>query len=181
MYQCPYGNDPIDSYLRRFYGARYTPETLVHESYVADKCESCEFVFQRFVPNPEMLTTIYESWLSTSEVAPNYPSKKQLRSGRDAHEIMTFARSVRKPIETLDVFDFGMGWGLWCKAAIAAGCKRVIGFDLADSRVEHARLNGIQTRQVQEIENQSLDFINTEQVFEQGKRKLWVIGEDLVA
>lgn len=66
MYQCPYGNDPIDSYLRRFYGARYTPETLVHESYVADKCESCEFVFQRFVPNPEMLTTIYEGSIRVS-------------------------------------------------------------------------------------------------------------------
>lgn len=51
-------------------------------------------------------------------------------------------------------------------SALAAGCKEVCGFDLAESRMQFAQENGIVTNRVEDLEDNSIDFINTEQVFE---------------
>jgi len=66
---------------------------------------------------------------------------------------------------SIDVLDFGMGWGEWASMAMAFGC-RVCGAELSVERQKYARSIGIEVVDWDEIPRRRFHFINTEQVFE---------------
>lgn len=162
VFEVPYDNDSLMSFLKTYY-AKYDPSLLSGEVYQIDKCLNCTLLFQRFVPDERMLTVVYDQWigLTSASQKPFAPSRKS----RDAHEIFTISRFLNKPLSELEVLDYGMGLAKWCQTAQLLGCK-VSGFDLADSRMEHARKLGINVVPWDSMSAQSVDFVNTEQVFE---------------
>jgi SAM-dependent methyltransferase len=78
---------------------------------------------------------------------------------------------LRKPPSSLQILDFGMGWGEWALMAKGFGCD-VYGAELSKGRIDHATSQGIKILTGKESPALRFDFINTEQVFEHLPRPL---------
>ncbi|HVG14813.1 MAG TPA: class I SAM-dependent methyltransferase [Chitinophagaceae bacterium] len=109
---------------------------------------------------------LYEHWLNP-QIAY---SQNQKGDWLDFHlqyaqEIMQILAYFKKPSSSLNVFDFGMGWGKWSLMAKAFGCNSY-GTELSQHRINNAVSNGINVITWDEIPQHKFDFINTEQVFE---------------
>ena len=91
---------------------------------------------------------------------------------RELSYFVKHARQIVGAIEYLgaapgemDVLDFGMGWGDWCRLARGFGC-RVWGSDVSSARIAHARESAIPVLAWDEIPRRQFDLINIEQVLE---------------
>ncbi|WP_160164360.1 class I SAM-dependent methyltransferase [Rhodopirellula baltica] len=166
LYSSPFSVDPLDRHLKVYYGEHYQPEMLANGSFILERCNSCTLVFQKWVPNSELLNSLYGKWLSSSQLRPELPADHKLATSRDGQEVLMIASVVQKRPEDLQLLDYGMGWGYWGRAAIAVGVKSIFGFDLAAERMEEAAAKGITAIELDQVPNGTIDFINTEQVFE---------------
>ncbi len=70
----------------------------------------------------------------------------------------------KRPSE-LQFFDFGMGWGKWCRMAKAFGCN-IYGAEVSKARIDYAKSQGIKVISWDDIPNHRFDFVNMEQVLE---------------
>src|SRR5690606_16985924 len=115
------------------------------------------------VPGPELLQTLYDQWIS-----PSPPVRDHKRRGLESYrllsqEVQFVIEHFRKPPASLDVLDFGMGWGTWSRMALAFGCN-VSGSELSVVRQQYARSMGVNVLQWDQLPGRDFHFINTEQV-----------------
>jgi SAM-dependent methyltransferase len=163
IFECPYADPDLKSFLISYY-AKYDPSLLENAVYRLDQCPNCNLVFQAFVPDYQLLEVVYDQWIGVNNGANKAPFQPSMK-GRDAHEILAILKYFRLSPSDLSVLDYGMGLAKWCQTAQMLGCN-VSGFDLAESRMENARGLGIHVVQWDEMPEQQVHFINTEQVFE---------------
>jgi 2-polyprenyl-3-methyl-5-hydroxy-6-metoxy-1,4-benzoquinol methylase len=167
IYQRPYDKPPIREYLQEFYSpqGKVEIEYLVGANYILCECVRCGLIFQKDIPNSTLTKRLYDIWID-----PEKAFQRQKQKGLDyysscAQEIMRIISFLDKPPASLTFLDFGMGWGEWALMAKAFGCDSY-GTELSETRVEHARINGLVVISGDEIPKYRFDFINTEQVFE---------------
>jgi hypothetical protein len=161
----PYEAQAVQAFLKTHYHKPPDTTPLAGSTYEVVRCESCSLGYQRNVPGPELLQTIYDEWIS--------PTPKELvrsRYGLDdyrllSQEVQFVIEHFRKPPGSIQVLDFGMGWGVWSRMALAFGCS-VAGAELSIARQQHARSIGVEVLQWDELPGRNFHFINTEQVFE---------------
>ncbi|HET8697833.1 MAG TPA: class I SAM-dependent methyltransferase [Gammaproteobacteria bacterium] len=161
----PYRAPAMDTFLKTYYHRPPDTAPLDGWSYELVRCASCSLGYQRYVPGPELLEAIYDHWIS-----PAPPEGGRKRRGLSdyrllAQEVQFLIEHFRKRPASLEVLDFGMGWGSWARMALAFGCK-VAGSDLSLARQQHARSIGVEVLQWNELPGRNFHFINTEQVFE---------------
>lgn len=167
IYRLGYASSEMRRYLISFYGAQGTPEPerLADEEFVLKQCNECSVIFQLAVPSENFSYDLYEHWINPDLA---YGLDRETRSSdyfaAMARELATFLGHF-KSRHPLKVFDFGMGWGEWCLMAKAFGCE-VFGAELSDARKAHARQQGIEIRDLEDIPSSYFDVIHTEQVFE---------------
>ena len=161
----PYSHPAMDTFLKTYYHRPPDTTPLDGWSYELVRCGSCSLGYQRFVPGPELLQTIYDHWIS-----PSPPEGERKRYGIEDYRLL--AQEVQFLIEhfgrrpaSIDVLDFGMGWGSWARMALAFGCN-VSGSELSLARQQHGRSIGVNVLQWSELPGRNFHFINTEQVFE---------------
>lgn len=170
LYRAPYGHGPVFNFLKDYYRSGNVSSEKLHDAaYVLDECLDCSLSFQRFIPNAAFLDEIYDRWLNSAYHPEKDPSYAEALGGafhsRDGHEIAAIAAVLGRPIGSLRVLDFGMGWGLWARTALALGCASH-GFDLSENRRAYARQHGISVVDTHQFAGLELDFVNAEQVFE---------------
>ena len=168
IYECRYDEPPIRDYLVDFYVPQGTiePEYLADASYVLCECDKCHAIFQRYIPGETLMERIYEHWIDPQKArVDDHEGGDLQRFAKYAQEIMQIVAFLGKTPSSLDLFDYGMGWGRWALMAKAFGCNSY-GTELSDTRVAFARSNGIRCLTWNEIALHKFDFINTEQVFE---------------
>ena len=78
---------------------------------------------------------------------------------------MQIISSFERVPSSLRFLDFGMGWGNWALMVKAFGCDSY-GTELSDTRIDHARSNGLKVITWDDIPQHRFDFINAEKVFE---------------
>ncbi len=161
----PYDAPGIAKYLSKHYSGRARLDFLYGQKYQLDRCKECGLVFQRFVPQHELLSEIYDIWIPNSERDRLYDSHT-LNTYRYLAEQVQFMiwRLNMKP-SAIKVLDFGLGWAEWAAMAKAFGCQ-VYGAELSTARIEHARSLGIEIVDYADLVNHKFNYINTEQVFE---------------
>jgi len=139
---------------------------LCEAPYQLDECLRCGIIFQRFILNDAMMEVLYEEWIT-----PEMSLDKEINDtnlvtfSRITQEIMTAFSFLNKPFDELEVLDFGMGWGYWCRVAALLGAQ-VYGTELSQSRLQFAQKYNIKVLTLDELEHKKFDLINTEQVFE---------------
>lgn len=152
--------------------AFYSPQGRMEFEYLKGynfslyECDVCGLIFQREIPNDNLMERLYEYWIDPKEAFNSLQKKK----GIDyysffASEIMQILAYFNKIPSSLSFFDFGMGWGRWAMMAKAFGCDSY-GSELSNSRIEYAKSNGVNVIKWDEIPSYQFDFINAEQVFE---------------
>lgn len=158
---------PLSGYLETFYRAQGTIDMSLLEggNYALDACNECGLVYQKEIPNDDLMYLLYEKWIDPEiarKLHEGYGTSYYLKQVREFANIIL--RLGDKPTE-LRCLDLGMGWGLWCRMAKGFGCD-VYGVELSPSRIEYAESWGISTLNYADIKEKEFDFINTEQVFE---------------
>jgi SAM-dependent methyltransferase len=163
----PFRDPRIWRFLEAYYSGRLDPGVVDGAEYEVACCRECGFVWQTHVLDDAAMALLYERW-----IAPGPSLAKKRDAAMALYE--TFAAEVqlawrltgrRRPAD-VDMLDFGMGWGHWCRMASAFG-MRVTGFEVSAERLAHARGLGIHA--VSDFDSlgvAAFDYINTEQVFE---------------
>ena len=159
----PFDDDPVQTYLRSFYAGRLDENQLRGKRFELCRCDDCDLVFQRSVPNAALLAHLY------GPVAGADPAEVASRRGLDArlayqHDIERVMRYLgdKPPVRVL---DFGAGTGLWLQMAAALGCQTAA-CELTSATSDRLRSLGHETVVLADLESESFDFINSEQVFE---------------
>ena len=157
-----YSEPPISSYLKDFYGNHNVAKSkyFINAEYILDECLECGLIFQRFFPNDFLMRVLYNDSLNSDE------AKKEIEflfsMSREVYYLVNYFQSTP---ERLKVFDFGMGWGDWCRVAIAMGCD-VFGSEISQLKIEYAKKIGVSIVNREDLSKYKFDYINTEQVFE---------------
>jgi SAM-dependent methyltransferase len=163
----PFADGEVWKFIDAFYLHRIAKQSLGDARYTIARCDACEAHFQKYILDDEGMTFLYElvidadASLAKRECAGRSYFDGVLRSARIIDELIP-ALMVARDVKIL---DFGMGWGHWAIAANALGFD-TIGAELSTARIEFAAVHGIRIASMNDIEDESLDFINTDQVIE---------------
>jgi 2-polyprenyl-3-methyl-5-hydroxy-6-metoxy-1,4-benzoquinol methylase len=168
IYQSPFNEPPIRDYLEEFYsptgGVEF--EYLEKAIYFLFECNICGLIFQKEIPNDNLMERLYEYWIEPHKVFNQQQKKNGLGLySYYAQEIIQIIAYFEEAPSSLCFLDFGMGWGKWALMAKAFGCDSY-GSELSKERIEYAKSNGVKVVSWMEIPQHQFDFINTEQVFE---------------
>jgi SAM-dependent methyltransferase len=147
-----------------FYSGNVEPDKLMAGRYELIKCKTCSLIFQRQVPNNDLLQQLYRRELGDG-------SFESLERRRDFESRRAYAYAIEQLIKhfglhpaRIRVLDYGAGYGLWLNMAAAYGC-RTSAAELAKGLVraleEHHEI--VDRNRLPQA---SFDYINTEQVFE---------------
>ena len=168
MYSALFVEPPVSNHLQEYYAVYggVELEYLAGASFVLDECLDCGLVYQRFIPNDFLMNKLYEEWIDPGKVFDVKVKKRGIdHYEREAKEITTIARHFGRLPGDLELLDFGMGWGDWCRMAQAYGCS-ACGTELSQARIDHAGKFGVPVITWDEIAERRFDFIKAEQVFE---------------
>lgn len=165
LFSIPYADPAMDAFLKTYYHRPPDTTPLAGWNYELVRCDGCSLGYQRYAPGPELLQTIYDVWIS-----PTPPDAERKSRGLDdyrllAQEVQFVIEHFRKRPASVEVLDFGMGWGQWARMALGFGCK-VAGSELSNARQQYARSIGVDVVQWKDLPGRDFHFINTEQVFE---------------
>jgi SAM-dependent methyltransferase len=139
---------------------------LQEARYRLAECRECALIFQQEVPNDHLMKRLYERWIDPDHALEQHRQCLGLTHYASwAQEILQTITQLDSSPASLDLFDFGMGWGHWALMGEAFGCN-VYGAELCQRHIDHARAHGITVITWDEIPQYRFDFINTEQVFE---------------
>jgi len=129
-------------------GQRYT----VHE------CRRCRTLYQETVFDEDASARYYESW-------PFVDTPLEFRLFY-VQELLMVLGHFDRPAADIRVFDYGMGWGRFCQAAVALGMD-ASGYEINGHMREYCRARSLRVvDRMEDLEPESLDFINLEQVLE---------------
>ena len=167
LFSCRYLDNPIKDYLIDFYSPQggVELEYLDDASYILDECNSCGLVYQRYIPNDELMVKLYDKWIDPEKAFDNAASHNFEYYQELERNIEMAIRHFGKKQNNLSFLDFGMGWGEWCIMARAYGCS-VFGMELSQARIKHASRLGIPIINWKDLTKCRFDFINADQVFE---------------
>lgn len=164
----PYTVPPLRDYLISFYSKQGKVEFdyLCEQSYVLTECGDCSLVYQAEIPNEFLMQKLYEEWID-----PGYALARRRKGGAVTYQVQLVQQIAsvlryldRCPTE-LQLLDFGMGWGEWCRAALAFGCA-VHGTEISAARIQHAQQYGVRIVPDNVLPSHKYDFVNAEQIFE---------------
>jgi len=109
----------------------------------------------------EWITAIDDPWKERSYAA----DMSDFKGSRDAHELITAAAYLGKPLAEMKVLDYGTGWGLWPTIAAKLGAQ-AYAVELAPQKAEYVARQGVIVISESEMKEHQFDFVNLEQVLE---------------
>lgn len=168
LYHKAYDKPPISDYLNSFYSPQGGVDFkyLINATYDLCECKECGLIFQKEIPDDELMEILYEKWIDPKKGFYNHQKNDGLGLYTYyAQEISTIIAHLEKVPSELKFFDFGMGWGKWALMAKGFGCESY-GTELSEERIKYATSNGIKVIEWNDIPKHNFDFINSEQVFE---------------
>jgi len=140
IYSNKFTEEPIKSYLENFYNSQGVIqfEYLKNELYSLSNCLNCDLIFQRYIPNDNLMKIIYEEWIDPKKALSDNFNNNNLFYSYYSMEIMRIIAFLKKPSSTLKIFDFGIGWGKWALMAKAFGCD-AYGSELSEERINYGK------------------------------------------
>lgn len=161
IFKEPYNSKGIENYLTQHYNGKSGKVNFDGFYFEIVTCLHCHLSFQLNVPTQELLVEIYDNWITEED--------EHLKHFKDyryiADQIQFVIHHFNLSPSKLHILDFGFGWAEWAKMAMAFGCN-VSGSELSEERKNYGKSIGIKILDLENLEEDSFHFINTEQVFE---------------
>jgi len=168
LYSCKFNEDPVKQYLIDFYSVQGAIEFKYFENQEYDLrgCNNCGLVYQKTILGDFLMGKLYSNWIDPAftekVIEKDYDKDYYLSNTRLAYKILT---EFKKKPSDLSFLDFGMGWGNWAKTVASFGVNS-FGVEISEERIENAKKYGIKNLKLDDLKENSFDFINTDQVFE---------------
>jgi SAM-dependent methyltransferase len=165
LYRASFVEPPVRDYLVSFYSIRggIDLEQLRGAEYELVRCPACSLVYQRQVPDDDLMGLLYDEWTAPGQVLHEDDSLAYRMALVD--EVSTMLRLFPQPAASLRFLDFGMGSGIWCRVVSALGAQ-AHGTEISRERLAQARSSGISVVSWEDIPGSGFDLINAEQTFE---------------
>jgi len=168
-----YTNPILVRYLKSFYReGNVEMEYLKNAFFVLEECLDCGLVFQKQIPDDQLMFKLYDEWLNPHAGFNHefrFSKRNTIKILDDFYEILRISFYLRwclgKSNSQLNFFDFGSGWGTWLMRAKLFGIQ-VFGCEVSQSKATYSGNQGINMIHWYEIPKYKFHFINTEQVFE---------------
>lgn len=171
----PYSDLVLDKFLSEFYHQKLNTSQLEQQPFQIDQCNQCEFIYQPFVLNETGMATLYGEWVDSKTSLKKKKTAKAKLYKQYSGQIEIIARLFKQKPHTINILEFGMGWGYWSRMAQAFGYN-VSGLELSPERVEHARSMGLKV--IEEIpDDAKYHFIYANQVFEHLENPLTLLKD----
>jgi len=168
IFRVPFDQPALQRYVQEFYGSQGAPKLsyLENQDYVLSRCVQCQLIFQCEIPADKLMYSIYEEWIDPELVFEKTEKNRGIGYFEQmSREIVRIVNHFGGSPSQINLLDYGMGWGHWCRLAQSFGCN-VFGTEYSASRIEHAGAIGLGTYKLDCLPKRTFDFINTEQVFE---------------
>jgi SAM-dependent methyltransferase len=163
-----YQDAELHAFLKAFYQAQgcYEDELLYNAFFVLMACQKCSLVYQRDIPNLELMNRLYRVWIDPVKSFDLYDRRKSLGYYETLFGgIREICRFLGKdPVDTR-VLDYSMGWGHWARLAAGMGLD-VFGTEFTEEKRTYARRFGIGVLDEDGLRQRSFDLVNLEQVLE---------------
>ena len=160
-----YQEEPLASFMQRFYGARISADVLADGHYRVVACARCDFIYQDSVLDDAGMQALYHDWVDQDASLAKKRNAGSKLYRQYAGQIQTLQQLLPGPPHQTRVLDFGMGWGYWCRMAQAHGFD-TSGLELSVRRREHAHAMGLTVIDKLPPAGEGFDFIYANQVFE---------------
>jgi SAM-dependent methyltransferase len=141
-------------------------ELLEGIDYTVQECLDCALIFQKMVPEGEMLGIIYDGFVDQEKLRQNELSQLTTDNFRFvARRLTDLFALVGKAPRDISLLDFGFGYGRWARVAVGMGA-RVCATEISPEKIAFAQSIGVRIISEQELPGHRFDIIHTEQVFE---------------
>lgn len=171
-------SDPtVAPFLQNFYLGKLELDKIADDLYEIAKCKNCGFIYQKYILNSEGMELLYDKWMAQEESLNKQQSVTHDHQLALFKEMLIIEKLVKKAATDTNVLDFGTGWAYWCMMANIFNYN-TIGMELSEQRVAFAKSRGVNIAGTfDEVENESRDFINMEQVLEHLPKPLEMLKE----
>jgi SAM-dependent methyltransferase len=145
-----FGDEPVRSWLRSFHYDADLDQALSELPFERVVCQSCDMAFHRYVPDEQLASTLYGSWISPAQIE----AFEQDHHRHDPNITFSMAAQLIKHLlrlrqlldrnagEPMRVLDFGCGDGAFLNLAHLFGVK-AYGVDASATRLRRAERPGI--------------------------------------
>jgi SAM-dependent methyltransferase len=168
LFECAFTQDPLRSLIDDHYKhqGHIDWQCLEGTDYVLCGCGGCGSLYQKHVPNAEMLDKIYNQMVSSDFESSVEVSRLTVENfNAIAGEWEVLFGLVGKHPSKIRVLDYGCGYGRWARVAVAMGAK-VFGTEISPEKIANAHNIGVEIVSDRDLDNLRFDIIHTEQVFE---------------
>ena len=162
LYSLSYKDKNILEFLNNYYKGKLPSYLLENYEYQLAECNKCKFIFQKYVPDDEFSSKLYDKIISADDSLKKKLDKKNLNLKYD-NEINLIKKIFRN--KKIKVLEFGAGWGFWASRAIESGLD-VDAFEVSDSRIRYMKEKGITVVKDMEKNKNDYDFIYSDQTIE---------------
>ncbi len=160
--------NPVLSYLESQYRNQgdFDQDYLTGTDYVACECSKCGLMFQKMVPDGDLMGAIYNQFIQHEKTLAR--AKKSLSAERfiyRTNELVSLTTLCDKQLCDIKLLDFGFGYAGWARIASALGCE-VYGVEISPKKKEYAAGLGVINISEEDAFNMKFDIVHTEQVLE---------------
>lgn len=161
-----YSSSEVQAYLSRMYPSWQRFKHLTAEAvFVVVECHNCGLVFQKSIPDSSLMEILYEKMINPEDALERHQSAGPESLIELAHEISSVISFLNRTPRDLAFLDYSAGWGEYAKLAKGFGCE-VSATEFSQTRRAYLKQQGITVLMDDNLEPESFDYINTEQVFE---------------
>jgi SAM-dependent methyltransferase len=161
----PFNDPTVLTFLQTYYAGAIDESMLAGAQYEIARCNACSFHWQFAILKDHGLKALYEQWIDARASCDKRRSGELSIPAAYAKEMVTVGAFARKAPSDIRVLDHGMGWGYWCRMAIAFGFE-AHGTEMSVERRNHAAGMGVIPANIETLPTAYFDFINSEQSFE---------------
>lgn len=168
IYRCSLTEPPIRDLIASHYERQGEIDwsLLSGTDYVLEECRECGLIYQRNVPNNELLSRVYDGFIAPRFLAELEAERLTIETFNEvAGELSVLFRLCGKHPAEITFLDYGFGHGRWARVARALGAT-VFATEISAEKISAAASIGVVIIADEELDRQRFDIVHTEQVFE---------------
>ena len=163
MYSLEYKSNKLRKFLKKYY--RYNSFKLQDYCYDLIECKNCTGIFQRYIPNKNFSSDIYNKIISAKNSLEKKLNFSNINFRKYFNESKIIEKIMNKKPRNITVLEFGSGWGTWTKFLKANNFK-VDCFEISKKRINYMKKDNINVLKNLNSVRKKYDFIYSDQTFE---------------
>ena len=160
-----YSDKKLSSFLKSYYGNKIKLDKIKNKKYTLLECINCSFIFQEEVPSNNFSDILYEDLIDTGTSFNKKYNFEIKYKKKLSYEIKLINNILKKDPKSIDILEFGAGWGYWSKYMQEKGFN-ISAFEISENRINFMKKNNIKVISKLNNSKDKFDLIYSEETFE---------------